>query len=1092
MLHSILPLAAPAVLADRAVPALVREAGPATGGALAPHLFLGLLVAAMAACAGAESSFREGEGEGEGGSSGSGSGSGSHSGSHSGSGHRPLSTAPPPTGPPRAIAPADGTVLSLVLVLVPPLMHLASHRGRIGSPLAGWDDVPGLILALTVPYALHCRLIAGAGHRGVVWWGPALPRPLGRPGRLASAAATAAAAAALLLNCVLPVCSSVAYSLHGHGAPSPTLTALWLAISAGTAAAAGGLWNLLGPDGRSPLLGELHEDALQLLLSASGLGLGMACGLPWNLLPVPVLALLAGTLYVTTLEIRYFAMVLLLTGALGTYFVQYRYLYLDRTVGTLLGREVPVYRLGQIALLSGLLLLTSAGLVYRSPGGWAGEYVRDLDLAGIMLGLYATLLVPVEATLLHSFAGSQMEGQGWDGDEYSGTYRPYMALLSGGVLIAVSWHLLRTRCIKPISAIVTSSMSLGKVFALLSGAPASDGDEEADGPSPIADLVLGSFAASMLLMVLFLPTSVLTPPAHHSKRSAAKKRALGPSGKPAGTSPSPGRTNATLLGYCGLVLPATILLCIPSVLTPLSAAMRARNAYYKSSPPITQILGFATSLWGVASLSVANHLLPEGGSDAWRKASALAFFLGLGLYLTAPAVPWASDRGSPSIAFASVSSLGAEMGESSSGGWGLVSAALATLLALIGPLELRERRDRSGKRDQTHVLRLMVFSILFGCGIAWFVVIQSMSGEPFLSLFVTAFTCVTIAFLGTVTCVLGYCVESQNYDEVQQMAKIWLGTLLVLFLVSGSPTMLSNEGSAAFGLGGWLSTYLSVSSLVSLAFTAASRCRREKIPASLALGNFFCILSWAFAVISLYGQFGLASIGVSNGSFFGVPVSVIGTFSLAPILSFLEGETSESNRRRVAVSTSGKKIRRLGISFQSLAKANKFINPLAGTVLVFLSASLYAIFLRGCGWFVSGDFNQNNDGFANVKEFLDKAIRNKHEDPMKNILGSKVIISAAKLAGTGFWTSKSIIGPVLHLAGVVALVPSLYMLIMYSWAGTPFSLRNVLVFLPLNLFALAFCRGIPSLWAASLVGIIGGGSQALSIRQNTYTSHMRM
>ena len=264
------------------------------------------------------------------------------------------------------------------------------------------------------------------------------------------------------------------------------------------------------------------------------------------------------------------------------------------------------------------------------------------------------------------------------------------------------------------------------------------------------------------------------------------------------------------------------------------------------------------------------------------------------------------------------------------------------------------------------------------------------------------------------------------------MAKIWLGTLLVLFLVSGSPTMLSNEGSAAFGLGGWLSTYLSVSSLVSLAFTAASRCRREKIPASLALGNFFCILSWAFAVISLYGQFGLASIGVSNGSFFGVPVSVIGTFSLAPILSFLEGETSESNRRRVAVSTSGKKIRRLGISFQSLAKANKFINPLAGTVLVFLSASLYAIFLRGCGWFVSGDFNQNNDGFANVKEFLDKAIRNKHEDPMKNILGSKVIISAAKLAGTGFWTSKSIIGPVLHLAGVVALVPSLYMLIMYS------------------------------------------------------------
>lgn len=379
-----------------------------------------------------------------------------------------------------------------------------------------------------------------------------------------------------------------------------------------------------------------------------------------------------------------------------------------------------------------------------------------------------------------------------------------------------------------------------------------------------------------------------------------------------------------------------------------------------------------------------------------------------------------------------------------------------------------------------------------------------MGGEPFLSVFMTITACMATAFLGTVACVLGYSVESQSFDEVQQIAKLWLFTSPVFVLVA-SVSSVSKDCSPPFGLGGWLSTYLAVLSMTALAFTVAVGTRRDKTSVTRALGNLTCMLSWVLAILCIYGQFGLAGIGVMSGTLLGIPVSIIGTFAAAPILLFLEGEAGEtiSNRRayNIAASSSRRSLPTFGITFQSLTRANRFAPPLVATVSVFLIASIHAVLFRGCGWLSlnilaqgEGATKNSKDVFSNVYGFLNKVTgaEQKGGDNRTNVLQSKAVAAAAKLAAASVWTSHSFMSPILHLAGIASVVPSLYLLAVGSWSSKEQPASRILALLPLNLVPLFICRGIPSLWAAAAVGIVGGLIQAISSRQRNYVSHMRM
>jgi len=585
----------------------------------------------------------------------------------------------------------------------------------------------------------------------------------------------------------------------------------------------------------------------------------------------------------------------------------------------------------------------------------------------------------------------------------------------------------------------------------------------------------------------------------HIKKNTRYKRNLS-DGKPLGTIPA--RANRTIFIYSLVILPLALLASISLVLTPLVMALSAHyggGAYYSMAPPVSEMLGFSMTLWGISSLSMLNHYLPDGGAEIWKKASALTLLMGAGVAFSAPTVPeWivGDDGFGVSNPYAAISSLGTRLvtqGRSRIGGWGILSASLATLLAVTGPLELRERRFPSGRKDKQLLLRLMIFSIMFGSGVSWFITMQSMSQESFVVLLVTALSCMVVSFFGTVTCVLGYFLELENFDEVEQMAKVLAGAFAIFGLLAAVPSLLSSSLRAhAFGAGGWFSTYLIVSCCVTSALSWVLRLRSSKNQSTTGLGNFSCVLSYTFAIIALYGRFGVAGLDQAFDitTIFGIPASVFGTILISPMLFALEGEDSHQSRSRVdRINSRNIKTTKQATSvlLKNLNASNRYAPLLICTLLVLYMATLYTIFLRGSFFFGSSVPKSHVDVFSSIFEKNSLAAMAE-----KSISQSQALVVSARLAGSGFWTAGNFIGPLLHICGLAAAVPSAFLLIAQVWSGIVIPKAQVVFALPLNAVPLLLCKGIPSLRVASLVGLIGGVVQLIVLQQRDHRSHMRI
>ena len=153
---------------------------------------------------------------------------------------------------------------------------------------------------------------------------------------------------------------------------------------------------------------------------------------------------------------------------------------------------------------------------------------------------------------------------------------------------------------------------------------------------------------------------------------------------------------------------------------------------------------------------------------------------------------------------------------------------------------------------------------------------------------------------------------------------------------------------------------------------------------------------------------------------------------------------------------------------------------------MFLTCSCYAIFLRGCGLskfsflFGTGDSSISKDDMIYL---LDKSTGVKAIDDLaaKSVVHTRTMVVAAKLNGSGIWTSSSLLGPLMHLMGLLATLPSLHSLVMHSWYRKHSAPGNVFFSLLLNLFAIFVGRGITSLVAAAMIGLIGGLLQSTVI-----------
>jgi hypothetical protein len=978
---------------------------------------------------------------------------------------------------------------TLVLQVVTPLMDVFSFKRRIWSFQYDWSE---LILVCAVPYLLNFGLThykAGKFETTTL------------KGTLVPMIASVVASLSLQQAYLIPWCQSVAYLFYGHDMPPTWVFSLYLTVS--TLASLFAVWvsGKKSAQTNEPLFGEFHEDVVQMSLAFTGLCVGKAIGIPWNLTPLPVLAFLGLSVWITTRMLRYLAIFLFVLHSTGIVLFSYRFAGITSTINLSIPEvELGLIRFGMVVVMSSVLIGLVVGLSVRSPGGYGTTMMKRLDVTGLCLIVYGLLLMILECTLIkepvpfRSLTGAEVTE--WD-NENSMLYDSWTCLLTSMILCFVTVIMQRYRLITSRNAVVSFSMAVGKAISTI--IDMSDGDEGKKTSAPM--LLLRSLIASLMLTVMLAPRVVLTPV--HVKRAGGGryKRSLGPSGKP-----STAESNADLVIsiYCIVILPLTLAGSVPIVLQPFASALSGHygGAYYVSPPGWTEILGFAMSLWGVSSLFMVNHYLPDGG-EAWKKVSALTFLMGVGVAISAPAGPdWLGGSGATSKKnlarnpYAALSSVGTNLANndrSRSGGWGLLSASLATLLAVTGPLELQERRTASGKRDSLLLFRMMVFSLMFGCGVAWFITMQCMSEEEFLSVFVTATSCMAMAFFGTVAGVLGYFLELENFDEAAQVAKVWLGAFPIFGLIAGV-SQFAGEYSHPFRMGGWLSTYLSLCGAVLLAFALVLRWRHTKNSATRGLGNLSCISAWLCSVVVLFGRFGVSGLDgvLDKTSVVGIPISVFGTFVTSLILLALDGEVSGPRRSKMQFmgNTSKQATSSFGINLQKLGPSNRFAPPVAACVLVLLCASIYAIFLRGCGLLAVATSHEQ----VLAKVYSDKRASVGGIDLAsvlkKSAVHDKIMTSSAKLAGSGFWTASNLFGPLLHLTGLVCMLPSLYFLVTGLWTGERTS--KVALAVPLNLVPLILCKGISALRACALIGLIGGIIQMIGRRKHDRSSKMQI
>ena len=1020
------------------------------------------------------------------------------------------------------ISPAIAQGHVRLLTYLPGCMQILNSWNRIimSQQHVTYDDVYDLLLTLTIPYltlifvvkALHTTniLVSPYGrvlshpHQEHHRYSP--PRKVRDPMILAAVAFLASWS--IQQRYLISMCHSFSYHFVGTQIATWQCTLYW-SLTTLFLFAVVLIWGRTDPTTNQLLFGEYHEDVVQLMLSAVGLCLGKAFGLPWSMTPLPILGILGFIFWINTRMLRYLSIVLFVIHSIGVVVFTYRYVGIDQTFSLPLPKfEVSLVRFGMMLTTLTVAIGFITGLAVRSSGGYMASLFKKLDVVGVLSILYTILLMILEITLLkRPVPLKELAVSDFTAEDADGTlYDVPMVLLTSLVLMLTVLFMKRIRMLHEWSAAVILSLSMGKVIAIYTYTIQSD---LGIGNYHIHDIhgtniVYRALIATILCATMFVPR-VFLEPVRLKTFIRGRRASSSIAGRASGATIPPHAVR--LIGlYAFIFVPTSLIATLPYVVFPFISAVRAQftqTSYYVSSPPLSELIGSAAALWGLSMVSMLNHFLPDGGAEAWKKLSSLVFLMGLGIYFIAPTI--VLGEGSAMYnPYAPISSVGRQLiirWKVRTAGWGIISAALATLLAVSGPLELKERVYPSGRKDKYLLLRTMIFCFLFGGGLSWFIVLQCMSESEWILVILTVLAAMVLAFLGTVATVLGYYLEVQNFDDIDQIAKTWMYGFVVFIPITGIPHLLFSDTPHWFGPGGWLTPYLGVASLTSFSFTLSLLYRRGKSSQTKGLGNTACVTSWLLSNIILYGRNGIAGLEPSFdvSTFLGIPLSVVGTILLSSILLALDGEsTSSSSRGRGggrATVTASVRIRNTfwRLNLHQLGRNSQWFPMFAGSFTIFMLATNYAIFVRGSGLMSLFDFTVYPSHDATfVSTIYDTEGENDIISTLvRNALAESLDMSV-HLDRTSFWTSPNGLGPALHFLGSLSVIPSFILLLKHYWWNKTNSTYQITAGIPLNAIPIVLCRNIPSLTAAAILTLLCSIMQLIGKKQSEHASRMRI
>jgi hypothetical protein len=421
-----------------------------------------------------------------------------------------------------------------MLLLLPGTMHLSAFWTRIVSRNASSDELYELILVWTVPYLTHCCINLALTSDQTPYCLPSMLFPKTGTstlrGTLTPMMASLLASIAAQQRYVIPLCQAVSYQFNGHNLPSTLMVSVYLTGATLASLFAVWVWGRLSSVTNQPLFGEYHDDVVQLSISLGGMLLGKAFGFPWNLTPLPILAFLGLSVWLTTRMFRYLSIFLFVVHAAGVVLFSYRFASINAEILLPLpGIQLTLVRFGLVEVFASVMIGTVVGLVARPAGGFGTALLRRVDIAGIIFVSYCLLLSTLESTLLHQRKpDDDLVGKEFDAEvkDVSFMYQHSTALFTSGLVVAISMLARRWNVISQTSHVAASSVALGEALAVMIDASGTDNKIRTEGGDErlARRLLYRSMIASALMFVILAPQALLQP--IHIKTSAKYKRGI--------------------------------------------------------------------------------------------------------------------------------------------------------------------------------------------------------------------------------------------------------------------------------------------------------------------------------------------------------------------------------------------------------------------------------------------------------------------------------------------------------------------------------------------------------------------------------------
>lgn len=452
-------------------------------------------------------------------------------------------------------------------------------------------------------------------------------------------------------------------------------------------------------------------------------------------------------------------------------------------------RTLSLTQFALVVTVASSLLGTVAGLAVRSGGGIGYTVLRKMDVTGLVLLSYTCLLFVLEVILIR-----------WEGEVL---YTVRLGFFTSGLLIVLTQYMRHVGMVKKLYAWLIMSMAAGKANALF-----LDRGQVDQGLELTATMTLSLGAVTAFTIMVCVAPHAFVQPMRLKVSSRYQSTLRGGSELPA--------SSRTLLGIYGLVaLPIGCLVTIFGVLAPMFDHFMGREFAMNATATISFAIGLFCTIWGASFLNMLNNYLPDGGGEFWKRVGALVCLIGLVVTAMTPSL---NDQSSANMYSRMVLSYGARLAQRSqrrTGGLGLASAMLATLLSAAGPLRLKAKPSRSG-RDTMVFFRTMMFGVLFGGGMAWFVASQLMTEEDMIPFLFSMLACMLMSFVGTVACVVTFSIDLGNFEEAEQTGNTFLGSMPILYLVAFFASTLGTSSNTQHLMGriSGDNAYLILSSLV--------------------------------------------------------------------------------------------------------------------------------------------------------------------------------------------------------------------------------------------------------------------------------------